>query len=247
MSPDVASRLVDVPETEMPSLGLYLVDSADPANSVILTKVQASTVPYGAQMPSGRAPLSAQQVACLAAWINSVVADAGTGSSSSSGASQAATSSGQSSTTSVVSSTSTSAGSSQIAASSSAHTGTGSSSGSGSVSTAISFKTVYSTVIQGSCTSHHSGTNPSGGLDMSTEAKAFTNLTTGTSSATAEVGCNEHYVVSANAAKSLLYEKVVGPPTLPTACGVQMPKGEAALSSTDVALIEDWINDGAAP
>jgi hypothetical protein len=82
---------------------------------------------------------------------------------------------------------------------------------------------------------------------MSTEAKAFTNLTTGTSSATIEVGCNEHYVVSGNATKSLLYEKVVGPPTLPTACGVQMPKSLGALSSTDVALIAAWINDGASP
>ena len=79
-SPGVASRLLDVPEAEMPSLGLLLIDSMDPGSSVILTKLQANTVPYGSQMPFGGTPLSPQQVACVAAWIDSVTASADAGS-----------------------------------------------------------------------------------------------------------------------------------------------------------------------
>lgn len=78
-SPNVASRLVDVPENEDPSLGLFLIDSANPPQSVILTKLQAATVPYGSQMPFGGTPLTSQQVACVGAWINSVIAAADAG------------------------------------------------------------------------------------------------------------------------------------------------------------------------
>jgi hypothetical protein len=74
VSPGVASRLINVPETEMPALGLLLIDPAKPQDSVILTKLQASTVPYGAVMPFGGKPLSAQEVACVAAWIDSAMA-----------------------------------------------------------------------------------------------------------------------------------------------------------------------------
>jgi hypothetical protein len=76
-SPGVASRLVDVPETEVPALGLLLVDSAKPQSSVILTKLQTATVPYGAVMPFGGTPLSPQEVACVAAWIDGAIADGG--------------------------------------------------------------------------------------------------------------------------------------------------------------------------
>jgi hypothetical protein len=51
VSPDVASGLITVPETERPDLGLLLINSADPAKSVILTKIQAATLPYGSLMP----------------------------------------------------------------------------------------------------------------------------------------------------------------------------------------------------
>ena len=82
---------------------------------------------------------------------------------------------------------------------------------------------------------------------MSSETTAYTNLTTGSSNASDEPGCSEKYVVSLNAAGSLLYQKVAGGGALPTACGAQMPKGGPTLSSTDVVLIEDWINGGAGP
>jgi hypothetical protein len=77
VSPGVASRLVDVRETEMPALGLFLIDSAQPQSSVILTKLQASTVPYGALMPFGGTPLTPQEVGCVAAWIETAIADGG--------------------------------------------------------------------------------------------------------------------------------------------------------------------------
>jgi len=76
-SPGVASRLVNVPEMEVPALGLLLVNSAKPQSSVILTKLQESTLPYGALMPFGGTALSAQQVACVAAWIETAIADGG--------------------------------------------------------------------------------------------------------------------------------------------------------------------------
>jgi hypothetical protein len=84
-SPGVASRLIGVPEGEEPALGLLLIDPANPQNSVILTKLQASTVPFGEPMPLGETPLSSQQIACVAAWIDSVVSSADAGQESSSG------------------------------------------------------------------------------------------------------------------------------------------------------------------
>ena len=77
VSPGVASRLVGVRETEMPALGLFLIDPTEPQSSVILTKLQAATVPYGAVMPFGGTPLSPQEVACVAAWIDTAIADGG--------------------------------------------------------------------------------------------------------------------------------------------------------------------------
>jgi hypothetical protein len=109
---------------------------------------------------------------------------------------------------------------------------------------ALSFATVYSSIINGSggCTDHHAGSNPSGGLDLSTQTKAFTNLTTTSS---AESGCGEKYVVPCNAAGSLLYQKVSGT-SIPAACGARMPFGGPYLGSTDIMTIQTWINDGAA-
>jgi hypothetical protein len=78
-SPGVASRLFNVPGTEDPALGLRLIDSLHPQQSIILTKLRTSTVPYGAQMPLGGTPLTDNQVSCVAAWIASVVATADAG------------------------------------------------------------------------------------------------------------------------------------------------------------------------
>jgi hypothetical protein len=100
-------------------------------------------------------------------------------------------------------------------------------------------------IISASCSAKcHTATTLSGGLNMSTEAEAFTNLTMGTST---EAGCGEMYVVANNASKSLFYQKVVGGATLPTTCGVKMPKTGTALTAAQQTTIEDWINGGANP
>jgi hypothetical protein len=238
VSPGVAQRLIAVPANEMTSL--FLIDSANPQGSVIYTKLQAGTVPFGSEMPYNGPPfLSALQVACVLAWIDSVVSDAGPGGSSDAALEASTSSSSEASTSD--GSTIPPVPSPTSSPDSSIPTGDSSSSG------AVSFATVYNTVMEGTCTSHHSGADPSGGLDLSTEMNAFTNLTTGTSSNTLEVGCDESYVVKGNAAQSLLYKKLVGPPTLPTACGVRMPMGEGPVSAADLALVGDWISSGAAP
>jgi hypothetical protein len=59
---------------EMPALDL--INATDPESSAILTKLSAPP-PYGSQMPFGEPPLSSAEVACVAAWIQSVIADAG--------------------------------------------------------------------------------------------------------------------------------------------------------------------------
>jgi hypothetical protein len=95
-------------------------------------------------------------------------------------------------------------------------------------------------VLSPNCTSHHAGNTPSGGLDMSTQAKAWTNLVG--ASATTVTGCTGERVMANNAAMSVLYQVV----SEATPCGgSQMPKGGTPLSAADQTMIEDWINGGA--
>jgi hypothetical protein len=108
----------------------------------------------------------------------------------------------------------------------------------------VSFATVWSTVIQSNCsTACHTAATKTGGLDMSSQTAAYTNLTSMTS---IEAGCNEKLVVKGSAMTSLLCQKVLGMQPMPS-CGVQMPKGGTPLSSADTTLIVDWINGGANP
>jgi hypothetical protein len=67
---------MNIPSLEEPNLDL--ISSMDPQNSYILLKL-SPTPPFGAQMPFGGPYLSAESVACVAAWIDSVIADAGPG------------------------------------------------------------------------------------------------------------------------------------------------------------------------
>jgi hypothetical protein len=111
----------------------------------------------------------------------------------------------------------------------------------------VSFATVYSTAIMGTCTEcHKAGATAAGGLDMSTEAAAFTNLTTGAPSGADKACATTAYVVKGSAATSLLYQKVSGTGLPATGCGVKMPKGVANYAAANVTLIENWINGGAA-
>jgi cellulose 1,4-beta-cellobiosidase len=254
VSPGLASRLVNVPANAMPSL--FYIDTANPSQSVLLTKL-TSTPPFGAQMPYLSTPLSSSQIQCVTEWVDAQASagssstggdDGGTGSStsSSSGASSSTSSSSSSGTGSSSGSSSSSSSSGSTSSSSSSSSGS-SSGGIPDSGGAVSFATVYAMVLQGNCATHHSGATPSGGLDLSTEATAYTNLTMGSSSATYEVGCNEKYVVAKSPTTSLLYQKVAGGASLPAKCGAQMPKGGTALIAADVTLIEDWIQGGAAP
>lgn len=233
---NVAQRLINVPASGM--MSVLRINTADPAQSALITKL-SSPPPFGLQMPYGGSMLSANQIQCITSWVDAQAAsttdDGGTASSTSG-------SSGSSSTSS--SSSSSSSGSSTSSSSSSSSSG--SSSGLMEAGTIGFAKAVYP-IIQSNCTDHHAGNSPSGGLDLSSESTAFQNLTTGSSSAQYEPGCNEHYVVSGNAGSSLLYQKVVGGNSLPSACGAQMPKGGTPLSAGDVAIIQDWIQGGAAP
>jgi hypothetical protein len=84
-SPGVASRLINVPSLEDSSFDL--VSATDPQNSFILIKLTQLMPPGGgARMPYGQLPLSALQVNCVQAWIDSVIpADAGVSSASTEG------------------------------------------------------------------------------------------------------------------------------------------------------------------
>ena len=107
--------------------------------------------------------------------------------------------------------------------------------------TAATFTEVYTTIIGTTCTDHHSGANPSGALDMSTQAKAYADLV-GVKAAGPSCGTSgETRVVAGSHATSLLYMKVAGTQT----CGNQMPDGLTPISSDKVALIQSWIDDGA--
>jgi hypothetical protein len=113
-------------------------------------------------------------------------------------------------------------------------------SGSGSAT----FAEVYSTVISPNCSCHTSAGGEgitSGKLDMTSESTAFTNLVN-VPAAGASCSGSGTRVVPDSAATSILFEKV-NPSS--TRCGSQMPLGGGSLSTSDVTLIENWINSGA--
>jgi hypothetical protein len=114
----------------------------------------------------------------------------------------------------------------------------------------VTFTMVYTDVLSASCTPCHApggGTGDTlGGLDLSTQALAYTNLQKSPVGAGCK-GMGFTLVVPGDAATSLLVEKVqsAAPP-----CGSQMPFGcgagaLACLSATQVQEIADWINGGA--
>lgn len=111
----------------------------------------------------------------------------------------------------------------------------------------VTFTTVYSDILSGSCTPCHApgGVGDSAGkLDMSTKALAYTNLQKSAAGAVC-VASGLTLVVPGDAAMSLLVEKVESNPP----CGVRMPYDcgttTPCLSTAQVQQIVDWINDGA--
>jgi hypothetical protein len=104
---------------------------------------------------------------------------------------------------------------------------------------APTFADVYA-VLEAECTPcHFRGTNSSGDLDMSTPALAHANLVGVT--ATCGAGVNTR-VVPRDARTSLLWRKLTGVDL----CGGRMPRERTMLPSTQITLIEQWINGGAA-
>jgi hypothetical protein len=109
----------------------------------------------------------------------------------------------------------------------------------------VTFTKVYSDVLSGVCLPCHAPGgvgDAAGGLDMSTQAVAYTNL-----QKSAVATCSGRArVVPGDAAMSLLVEKVE---TAHPPCGTQMPYGcggaTPCLSAVQVQEIVDWINGGA--
>lgn len=203
-------------------------------------------------MPFGGPYLSTEEFACVQAWVDSVVADAGPpGSAATDGGVVDAAGTGNSGAdASQTAPDSSAADASQTVPDSSAAPDSGpvdSGKGPSDTGSTPTFTEVYTTIFASAtngCTTHHSGAMPSGGLDLSTQAKAYTDLV-GVKATTPNgenPACSGDLVVKGSAATSLLYEKVseTKPP-----CGVQMPKGVAPLTTAEQTMIEDWINGGA--
>jgi hypothetical protein len=243
----------------------FLIDSANASQSYLYVKLfndnpppggpNTFQMPWTATNPSGD-PLTATEQQCVLGWIESVVASAPAAATSDAGsddAGQAAPPAGDDAGTAA----GDDAGNNNTPPPSSSSSSSTPMSGASSSTTAppateaggaaISFATVYSTIISPKCLTCH-GATAKGGLNMATEMTAYNTLKMGTSSATDEVGCNESYVTPGDAMTSLLYQKVAGAPLLTAACGSQMPKnGPPYLTTAQQTMIEDWINDGAMP
>jgi hypothetical protein len=108
---------------------------------------------------------------------------------------------------------------------------------------AATFTEVYAQIINGApdCNGCHTPPDPTGDLDMSTQAVAYANLVGKPATAAPKCASATQLLVDpGDAAHSLLYLKVTSPP-----CGSQMPLDGAALTAPQVELIESWINAGA--
>jgi hypothetical protein len=113
----------------------------------------------------------------------------------------------------------------------------------GGATSSATFTEVYTQIIGPTCTSHHSGGDPSGNLDMSTQSLAYQNLA-GVAASGPSCGGEDPVptrVVAYDYAGSLLWQKVAGQQK----CGSQMPLGGPYLSSAQVELVAEWIAGGA--
>jgi hypothetical protein len=243
-SPDVASRLVGVPSQEVPAEDL--ISSTAPQSSYLLQKLKPNPS-VGLQMPYAGTPLTAAQLACVEAWVDSVASGADAGAAPMDGGTGMDDGAGPDSTAA------TSPGDAGVpddsgpadtgAADTGTHdTGTAEPPDAGPPT----FSNLYATVFaQNGCTTHHSGGNASGDLDMSTKAKAYADLVNvkSTTPNGEKPACPAgDRVVPGSASTSLLYLTVseAAPP-----CGSRMPVNGPYLTTTDQALIATWINDGA--
>jgi len=96
----------------------------------------------------------------------------------------------------------------------------------------VSFSNQIQPIFNNQCTGCHGG---SGGLTV-TAGVSYNNLV----NVTAQSSCTSlKRVLPNDAANSVLYRKVAG-----STCGTRMPQG-GALSTSDIALLRNWINQGA--
>ena len=101
----------------------------------------------------------------------------------------------------------------------------------------VAFNDVYTNVISGTCTGGACHGGGAGGLDLSTEGKAYGNLV-GTPSV-GKPGATR--VIAGDSAGSYLVDKLEGAPGI---AGARMPTG-SVLPAADLQLVKDWIDDGA--
>jgi len=190
--------------------------------------------------PSGSGTGSMNGAGSVAAIAGSV---SGSGSASPSGMSSSGVPSGSAVGGSGSGTADASTGAPSTSGGNGTSSGTSADAGTPQESGAILFSQVYANVlVPNNCTSHHAGTNPSGGLDMSTEAKAYADLV---GQMSAETNCGQTYVVAGNAGASLLYQKVLGT-SIPAHCGERMPYGAPnPISEADMTMLQTWINAGA--
>jgi hypothetical protein len=96
----------------------------------------------------------------------------------------------------------------------------------------VSFSSQVQPIFNAHCTSCHGG---NGGLTI-TAGVSYNNLV----NVNAQSSCTAlKRVLPSGAASSVLYRKISG-----TSCGSQMPQG-SILSADDIAVISNWINQGA--
>lgn len=110
-----------------------------------------------------------------------------------------------------------------------------------STGTDPTFTNVYTTVIQGTCTSCHTAGH-STGLDLSSKAAAYSNLVNKAAGTGGTTSCAGKTRVTPSAvAASLLFKKI----DHSTDCGNPMPLGGTKLSADKIKLVGDWISAGA--
>jgi hypothetical protein len=108
---------------------------------------------------------------------------------------------------------------------------------------AVTFATVFSTVLNPVCSTCHGGADGIAGMDFTSSSSAYASLVRvpagGLGSACGASGLVR--VLPGSSARSLLYLKVTG--TQP--CGVRMPASGGPLTDAAIQAIENWIDEGA--
>ena len=117
----------------------------------------------------------------------------------------------------------------------------------GTTEPTVSWTTVYGEVIT-QCTDHHSGgATAAGNLDLSTQSNAYQNLVNVVAQGSAcgvaglDGGTPLLRVAPKNSGESLLYQKLEGTQN----CGATMPDQSNVLPASQLALVKEWIDEGA--